>query len=561
MAGVDGSGFAERGSRPVNPKFFLGDRGRVEGVDQEDFGVGRSGSSGVGRVPRPVPRSIEEQEQGLSGEGSSGVVSVPGVGGVPGLGVPGVGGRVVFEAEDEGVSDLDVGVDEAAGVRVVSGSAGMVEGAEQVERGDEVPVEEEVEGAEQVPVETVLGEGVVRPARPARPEGAGRVVNPLFADPEVEDEVPVVEGVPGRRKVNPVFDFKVDRDTNQRLEADEADGLVDPDRLPVWMKTGPVVDAEGEEGFDVKPKREAARKPRGFRIQERDIVLLRFLTKYQFSYVDALARLLDSSPAAVTNRLRILESNNLVKRQNIAVGSTLWQTRKAGIELAGMAFKENKKSISFATVRHTVGLVNLAVELEREAAGSKDVLGLEGFGEEFPVKNRFPGGVRLYGEEAGSVDLVWGEMTVSEREIRQGQKRYRGGKSSSEMRDLVELGIQSVDAPELEEGNEGLFVVYGTGGKTGEHVPDLVVTRPRNPDGSPNHFAIELELSPKSPYDWKRILRSYREAGGMFSRVYYFTPDRPIANMIRNADEEVGLGDKLVIRKFTPRNKRQPFLG
>jgi len=226
-----------------------------------------------------------------------------------------------------------------------------------------------------------------------------------------------------------------------------------------------------------------------------------------------------------------------------------------------MSFKENKKDISFATVRHTVGLVNLAVELEREAEGSKDVLGLEGFGEQFPVRNRFPGGVRLYGEDAEGVELVWGEMTVSEREIRQGQKRYRGGKSSSEMRDLVELGIQSGQAPELEEGNEGLFVVYGTGGKTGEHVPDLVVTRPRNPDGSPNHFAIELELSPKSPYDWKRILRGYREAGGMFSRVYYFTPERPIANMIRNADEEVGLGERLVIRKFTPRNKRQPFLG
>jgi hypothetical protein len=400
---------------------------------------------------------------------------------------------------------------------------------------------------------------------PPRP----RMVNPMFADPSTEKEeeelsldvgVNETEDAPAKRVVSPLFDFK-------------SDGFAPTHRKPDVRRLRPdsMIDTGSVEDFDEDKKAAKAAKNakkaveptrRPFQIQERDITLLRFLTKYQFSYVDALARVVDSTPQSITKRLRTLEDYDLVKRQTIAAGSTLWQSRKAGIELSGMAFKENKRSISFATIRHTIGLINLAAELEREAPGSKDILGLgDKFGEEFPAMNRFPGGIRLYGEEALETSLTYGEMTVSEREIRQGQKRYRGGRSSADMRDIVDFAILNPEAPELEPGNEGLFVVYGHGGKTGEHVPDLVVTRPRDENGKPQHFAIELELTPKSPADWKRILRSYRENGGMYSRIYYFTADRPIANMIRNADEEVGLGERLVLRKYTPKNKRQPFLG
>jgi hypothetical protein len=411
----------------------------------------------------------------------------------------------------------------------------------------------------QAPVPVQKPVPVVKPIRP-------RMVNPLFADPTPKDEeedlsldggVNETEETPAKRVISPLFDFKSDGFNPPKRKVDVRQ--IRPDSM---MDSGDVEDFDTEKKASRGRKKAAEPVRRPFQIQERDITLLRFLTKYQFSYVDALARVLDSTPASITKRLRTLEEYDLVKRQTIAAGSTLWQSRKAGIELAGMNFKENKRSISFATIRHTIGLVNLAAELEREALGSKDILGLgDKFGEEFPVLNRFPGGIRLYGEEAQETPLTYGEMTVSEREIRQGQKRYRGGRSSSEMRDIVDFAILNPEAPELEPGNEGLFVVYGSGGKTGEHVPDLVVTRPRDENGKPQHFAIELELTPKSPGDWKRILRSYRENGGMYSRIYYFTSDRPIANMIKNADEEVGLGERLVLRKYTPKNKRQPFLG
>jgi hypothetical protein len=435
---------------------------------------------------------------------------------------------------------------------------------------EELSLDVGVNETDDAPIVTVENKAVTAaPVRPIPPAVPGvtrpRFVNPLFADPTPEREeeelsldvgVNETEEAPAKRVISPLFDFKSESVTKRR-KVDVRE--VRPDSM---MDVGSVEDFDVDKKAAKSRKKVAEPSRRAFQIQERDIVLLRFLTKYQFSYVDALARLLDSTPQSINNRLRTLEDYDLVKRQRIAAGSTLWQTRKAGIELAGMNFTENKRSISFATVRHTVGLVNLAAELEREAPGSKDILGLaDKFGETLPIMNRFPGGIRLYGEEAAATPLTYGEMTVAEREIRQAQKRYRGGRSSAEMRDLVDFSIADPTAPELEAGNEGLFVVYGSGGKTGEHVPDLVITRPRDENGKPQHFAIELELTPKSPSDWKRILRSYRDNGGMYSRVYYFTPDKPIANMIRNADEEVGLGERLVLRKYTPKNKRQPFLG
>lgn len=366
------------------------------------------------------------------------------------------------------------------------------------------------------------------------------------ANVDAEDEVQ------RSRVASSRFNFKNPSEQKRRVD----------ENAPWRSRPDELIEVGDEDAFQVKDKKPkpAQKRKRRFSITDRDVTLIRFLTRYQFSYVEALARLVDTTPQALASRLRVLESYDLVKRQRIAQGASLWTARKAGVELVGMNFSELKE-IRLATIQHTVGLVNLAVELEREAGG-KDILGLANFGEPFPTFNRFPGGLRVYSaEELDSVAWQRGEMTVSEREIRQGQKRWRGGRSTAEMRDLVNLAVESNEGIELEEGNEGLFVVYGNGGKTGEHVPDLVVQRPRRADGTPGHFAVELELTAKSPAEWKRILRSFRDAGNMYARVYYFTNKSSIANMIRHADAEVGLGSKLVIRKYIPRNQQQLFLG
>lgn len=605
--GNDNVPFGGRG-RPINPRFSLNNE--EDGVETEDFAPKRVVNSFPERVKRAAPQPFSqagsapvhipsgvterkaspnslfnggEDELSLdvgvneTSYGSSTPASdVPRSSVIPIVSSPAQSYKLGGSSSGGDNLSLDVGVNEtedsSSGVSDGSGEVSLQELPRPVkpafENGDaglslDVGVNESEDGKTSEAVSVPVHAPVSRLSAPSvsRP----RAVNPLFADPSPQQDqdslsldvgVNEAEEAPAKRVISPRFDFKSDSAPKKR-KVDIRE--VRPDSM---------VDVGGMESFDEEKKASKGKKKvaepsrRAFQIQERDIVLLRFLTKYQFSYVDALARLLDSTPQSINNRLRTLEEYELVKRQRIAAGSTLWQTRKAGIQLAGMNFTENKRSISFATIPHTIGLVNLAADLEREAPGSKDILGLaDKFGEQFPVMNRFPGGIRLYGDEAEATTLTYGEMTVSEREIRQAQKRYRGGRSSAEMRDLVDFSMADPTAPELEVGNESLFVVYGTGGSTGEHVPDLVVTRPRDENGKPQHFAIELELTPKSPADWKRILRSYRDNGGMYSRIYYFTPDKSIANMVRNADSEVGLGERLVLRKYTPKNKRQPFLG
>ena len=251
-----------------------------------------------------------------------------------------------------------------------------------------------------------------------------------------------------------------------------------------------------------------------------------------------------------------MEKRGFIRREPVTQRQYLWLTRKAGNLIADIHFGEIKKgSLSYVTVAHTAGLANLGVELER-VDGGKDILGERDIMPDWPPRNRYPMGV--WGAEG---EMSFGEQTITEREIRQAQLRWRGGRSSQEMRELVDLAISDPEGPELLDGNEGLFVVYGQAGKTGEHIPDLIVVRPRGEDGTPQHIAIELELTTKTVEEWKRILRWYRDNGGMYAKVYYFTHVRAIASALRRVADEVGMSDRLVIRKYNPQNGNAPFWG
>lgn len=292
-------------------------------------------------------------------------------------------------------------------------------------------------------------------------------------------------------------------------------------------------------------------------LTKRDVILIRFMARYRYAYSDQLARLVDTSPKTITGRLRTLEQRGLVRKEHIADRRYLWTSRKGGNAIVDINFPEVRKgSISYATIAHTVGLASLGVELEREAGG-KDLLG-EGseFEEWVPPKNRWKFGIWGHPEGKG-----YGEMTVTEREIRQAQMRWRGNRDSDVMRQIVHLAATGNEQPECEEGGEGLFVVYGNATGGGEHIPDLVIVRERKEDGKPRSIAIELELTEKTLPDWVRILRNYQQNGEMFEKIVYFTHKRSIRNGLMKADEQVGLGDRLVLRKYVPKNSNIPFWG
>lgn len=379
-------------------------------------------------------------------------------------------------------------------------------------------------------------EAEVPPATPSR------VVRPNFLTPN--ERAASSTGVAFVRKADAKPRPHYDTKTGDNIEVSEWDDNTDTD-------TSLGLGAEVDNGY-IEPQ-----FARGFHLTERDIIIMKFLARYRYAYTDQLARLVDTMPRAIITRMSTLEKRGFVRKQPITERQYLWMTRKAGNMLADISFGEIKKgTVSYATIAHTIGLANLGVELEREAGG-KDILGERADPDDLPFENRFKLG--LWGNPEGK---TFGEMTVTEREIRQGQMRWRGGRPTSEMRELVEFAAANrEEAPELLEGNEGLFVVYANGG---EHIPDLVVAKERTAaeENKPMHLAIELELTGKPAPQWKRILRWYRDSGIMYDKVIYFTHKRSIATALRRADEEVGLGDRLMIRKYIPTSgNRMPFWG
>jgi len=296
----------------------------------------------------------------------------------------------------------------------------------------------------------------------------------------------------------------------------------------------------------------------GFHLTERDILIIRFLARYRYAYAFQIARLVNASVKSVNPRLKKLAERGFIRKQTVTGNQHIWLSTKAGNLVTDIdlpAIKEG--TLSWVTVAHTLGLVNVGVELE---IGGDNLL-KEAV---WPTMNR----------SVGRNEYEQGERVITEKEIRQGQQKWRMNRTTLEMRELVESAIKETgnakphpltgemgfpDAPELIEGNEGLFVIYGQV----EHIPDMVVSRGRDADGKPINIAIELELNAKTTEDWRRILRTYRDFGQMYDKVIYFTHKRTIFNLLNKINnEDIGLpSDKFMIRQYVPKNGREPFWG
>jgi hypothetical protein len=297
----------------------------------------------------------------------------------------------------------------------------------------------------------------------------------------------------------------------------------------------------------------------GFHLTERDITIIRFLARYRYAYNFQIARLVRTSVKGIRPRLKTLADRGFIRKQVVTGSQHIWLSTKAGNLVADIDLVPIKKGeLSWATVAHTLGLVNIGIELE---TGGENLLKEE----VWPTMNNMDVRGRI----------IPGERVVTEKEIRAGQQKWRMNRTTSDMREVIDEAlrdagdteineltgeIEYILPPESLEGNEGLFVIYAP---TGEHIPDMVVSRGRDSTGKPINIAIELELHEKTHADWRRILKAYKEHGDMYDKVIYFTQKRNISNQlqkINNADVHLP-ADKFMIRKYIPKNEREPFWG
>lgn len=445
--------------------------------------------------------------------------------------------------------------------------------------------------------------------------------NEVVVDVEGGASVPVVEApvVPVERQVNSRFAFGDKRvvkrnsdgsafvDNGGKVEVPfkgvvNVSGLkpavaddIKKDQRPSRLKAKPNITAEEwdmddksdvEFGLNSNNDKDApvAEVGAGFHLTERDIEIIRYLARYRYAYNFQVARYLDTTPKAINLRLKKLADKGFVRRKRVTGNQYIWLSTKTGNLVADVDLRAvPNNELSFVTMAHTVGLCNIGTELERRAEGGKDLLGEQKYGREWPVRGEV---FNLKGEP------VIGVKVLSEKEIRQGQQKWRMNRTTAEMREEVERAIRegspvidektgeivspAGEQPEMLEGNEGLFVIYGET----EHIPDMVIQRGRDEFGNPLNIAIELELTPKTTAEWRKILRIYRDygIGKMYQKVIYFTHKSQISRLLNKinredvhltVDEVIELADgstqvkegQLSLRKYTPVNGNVPFWG
>lgn len=294
---------------------------------------------------------------------------------------------------------------------------------------------------------------------------------------------------------------------------------------------------------------------RNLRITPRDVDMIRFLARFRYAQGVQLARYVGASRKSVDQRLVKLGKAGLIRREDITRGQGVWTPTAMGYAVADMDFSSiGTGKISPVTLGHTLGLVNLAIDLEM---GYQNVLGLDDFG----GLNRID----------TSGNLVPGEMLVSEREIRQSMQRWKSVMPRKDMEEALrrglvewrELGDPDIPSPELEVGNEAMFVLWATRAGRSDHIPDLVVTKPRKLDGSPGSIAVELELSTKPMNDWVRIMQTFAEDNSVYDQVHYFTHRKDVAKGLTNAAERAGLvaQERFVVHSYKPVQGGLPFWG
>lgn len=363
---------------------------------------------------------------------------------------------------------------------------------------------------------------------------------PLPSSDEVQKVEKTLEKAPALPK--PKRDTNSVRNRQSALISTIEDGW-DEDNPAFDMEDAP----EGDEGVELR------RSSRGIRITDRDLQMVNFLARFRFATGIQMARYVDSSKKAVTQRLGALSKAGLVRKEEVTRGQTLWTPTAWGLSTVDLDFRVIQSGISPVTIGHTLGLVNIAIELE---TGASNIL-------------RLPEGVQ-HNRVLPTGEVVLGETLVTEREMRQEENRLKKNVARAdyeraftrELRAWRDAGSQGL-SPEHRVGNEGMLIMWGTRQGQKDHVPDLVVSRDRLPNGFGGNFAIELELNRKSKKEWERILVQYKEREDLYAHVFYFTHKRNIKDDLEEAAQKVGLTQqgRFTVLPYKPQEGNLPFWG
>lgn len=290
--------------------------------------------------------------------------------------------------------------------------------------------------------------------------------------------------------------------------------------------------------YDLSAFKRKSRKSFGYKHRE----MLDFLARFRFAKASHLSHLFGEAVNTTYGRLLEMRAHGLVIDKPIYGTDPLWFLTKAGMMVAGYEYSNvTNASISMMMLPHTFLVTHLATYIR---SGILNVLDED----EFPVRNR----------TSTTGEPMYGDTVVSEYSIQSAFSKIRLERTSDVyvpiIRQMMERefsewedagGVSFGPSPEMMFGNEYMFVTYPPRViGISYHVPDLVVARPRNPDGTPNSIAIEAERSTsKTIESYRRSIQAYKMDTSIYSQVIWVVHKKTTATRLLRAEEGLGMID------------------
>lgn len=309
----------------------------------------------------------------------------------------------------------------------------------------------------------------------------------------------------------------------------------------------PVGKQESEKGFRARARRitralegkdaykKGARSTFGLKEQD----TLQFLAMFRYATASHISRMFSEPHTTAARRLQKLRSYGLVMNKVIFGTEELWVLTDAGMLLSGMELvRTTDARMTFSMFPHQFTVNNTAAHLW---GAGVNVLGLA----DYPQYNK----TNLQGRS------VPGESLVSELEIQSAFTKQRAFGAAHVFRpQIIEQidaafrkwenagGVEFGQSPEMHEGNEYMWTILPpTVHRHAYHVPDLVVKRERNADGSPNSIAVEIEIYNKPQSSYERTLRAYASDKRIFGKVIWVCKGVGSARKLEKAAHKTGL--------------------
>lgn len=278
------------------------------------------------------------------------------------------------------------------------------------------------------------------------------------------------------------------------------------------------------------------KQPR-FGQKEREV--LEFLAMFRYATDRQLARMFSESQGTAYNRLKRLRQQGLVIDKKIYGNRPIWFLTDAGLIISGYDLpRVTESKLTFSMFPHQFTVNNTAANLW---GANVNVLHQS----DYPSKYR----TNFKNEN------VYGESLVSELEIQSSFGKVKGfdkadvyrpqllGNIEREFRDWKRAGgVEFGPSPEMIYGNEYMWSLMPPFNiHLAYHVPDLVLKRERNADGTPNSIAVEIEISNKPSDSYEKTLRAYKSDNRLYKKVIWVCKNAGPARKLETIAKEIGL--------------------